>query len=173
VVIDPRIERELGEALPRVSAHVGTAVGVSKLSLEADDAAIGCKVDACLARIARHERANRPRERCDISATNERVQRVVTTTRELDERAKRVVSLKADRRAGACRGERVDAKERIGAGDCRVARERLLERDDGKGARKKPRGGGCSSNSDSNYQEGNSRARQSVFSDSRYSSTPT
>jgi hypothetical protein len=173
VVIDPRVERELGEALPRVSTHVGPAVRIGELSIEADDAAIGRKMDARFARISRHERANRPRERRDIFAANERVQRVVTTTRELDERAKRVVSLKADRRAGACWRERVGAKERIGAGDRRVARERLLERDDGKGARKKPGGRGCRGNSDSNYKGGNSRARQSVFSDSRYSSTPT
>ena len=114
MVIDPRIERDLGEVLPRVSAHVGTPVRVGELSLEADDAAIGRKMDACFARIARHERANRPRERCDIFAANERVKRVVTTTCELDERAKRVVSLKTDRCAGACWRERVGAKERIG-----------------------------------------------------------
>jgi hypothetical protein len=45
----------------------------------------------------------------------------------------------------------VDAKERIGAGDRRVARERLLERDDGKGARKEPGGGGCRRDGDGNY----------------------
>jgi hypothetical protein len=159
--------------LPRVSAHVGSAVRIGEFSLEADDAAIGRKMDARFARIPRRERANGPRERRDIFAANERVQRVVTATGELDERAKRVVSLKTDCRARASWRERVCAKERIGAGDSRVARERLLERDDRKRARKKPDGGGCSNNSDRNYQDGSSRARQSVFSDSRYSSTPT
>lgn len=94
------------------------------------------------------------------------------------------------------------AKERIGPGEGDVARERLLERDDGKCAWKEPGGGGSRREGHSNYQDRNFRGsyqattrreafmlrfgssrrenvvapldvRQTSFRRSRYSSTPT
>ena len=51
----------------------------------------------------------------------------------------------------------MSAKERIGAGERNVARERLLERDDRKCTWKEPGGGRCRSKRDDSYQDRNSR----------------
>jgi hypothetical protein len=60
--------------LPRVYAYGGPAIRFGQLSLEADDAAIGRKLNTSLARIARNERADRPGEGRDVSAADESVE---------------------------------------------------------------------------------------------------
>src|SRR5687768_4343195 len=64
----------------------------------------------------------------------------MATASQLDERAEGIVALEPDRGAGAGGGERVRAKEGVGARESDVAREGLLERDDRKSAREQPHG---------------------------------
>jgi len=95
-----------------------------------------------LAGIPWNERANGPGKGRDIIAANERVQRIVTTSRQLDERAERIVALELNGGSRSWGRERVGAKKRIGAGEYHIAREGLPECNDWKRARKEPRSGG-------------------------------
>lgn len=101
----------LGQSLPGIGTDRGSAIRFGKLSLEGDDPAIGREADARFTGIPRDERANRPYERRDVLAANERVQRIVAAAGELDECAQRVLPLEPDSGSRAGGSERVGAKE--------------------------------------------------------------
>jgi hypothetical protein len=154
LVVDPAVQCLLGQSAAGVRADRGSRVGLGKPALEADDAAVGGKVDPRFPRIPRHESANGPSEGCNVVALNQCVERIVTSADQLDKGAEGIVCLELDGRAGVGGGKGVGAKEGVRARERDVAGQRLLECDDRQRARKQPRGGGGRSDGNRPYTGG-------------------